>query len=86
MHRGGRCSIGGVRTPQQITIEGSRRWAKLQGISEEERAAQYPSLEEALPECAKELIDVQQKLEDYFKDMQDSNYHSEWEALDSSDP
>lgn len=66
--------VSGVRTPQQITIEGSRRWAKLQGISEEERAAQYPSLEEALPECAKELIDVQQKLEDYFKDMQDLEF------------
>lgn len=66
--------VAGVRTPQQITIEGSRRWAKLQGISEEERAAKYPSLEEALPECAKELIGVQQKLEDYFKDMQDLEF------------
>jgi len=66
--------VAGVRTPQQITIEGSRRWAKLQGISEEERAARYPSLEEALPECAKELIEVQQKLEDYFKDMQDLEF------------
>ncbi|SFL24442.1 pyruvate phosphate dikinase [Porphyromonadaceae bacterium KH3CP3RA] len=66
--------VAGVRTPQQITTEGSRRWAKLQGISEEERAAKYPSLEEALPECAKELIEVQQKLEDYFKDMQDLEF------------
>jgi pyruvate,orthophosphate dikinase len=66
--------VAGVRTPQQITIEGSRRWAKMKGISEEERAARYPSLEEALPECAKELIEVQQKLEDYFKDMQDLEF------------
>ena len=66
--------VAGVRTPQQITTEGSRRWAKLQGISEEERAAKYPSLEEALPACAKELIEVQQKLEDYFKDMQDLEF------------
>lgn len=66
--------VAGVRTPQQITIEGSRRWAKMQGISEEERAAKYPSLEEALPKCAKELIKVQQKLEDYFKDMQDLEF------------
>ncbi len=66
--------VAGVRTPQQITIEGSRRWAKMKGISEEERAAKYPSLEEALPECAKELIEVQQKLEDYFKDMQDIEF------------
>ncbi len=66
--------VAGVRTPQQITLEGSRRWAKLQGISEEERAAKYPSLEESMPECAQELIKTQQKLEDYFKDMQDLEF------------
>ena len=66
--------VAGVRTPQQITTEGSRRWAALQGISEEERAAKYPSLEESMPECAKELIEIQQKLEDYFKDMQDLEF------------
>ncbi len=66
--------VAGVRTPQQITLEGSRRWAKMQGVSEEERISRYPSLEEVLPECAKELIEVQQKLEDYFKDMQDLEF------------
>ncbi len=66
--------VSGVRTPQQITIEGSRRWAKMKGISEEERQTKFPSLEEALPECAAELIEVQQKLEDYFKDMQDLEF------------
>ncbi|MBQ3555689.1 MAG: pyruvate, phosphate dikinase [Bacteroidales bacterium] len=66
--------VAGIRTPQQITIEGSRRWAKLQGISEEERASKYPSLEEAMPECAKDLIETQQKLEDYFTDMQDLEF------------
>ena len=66
--------VAGVRTPQQITIEGSRRWAKLQGISETDRASKYPSLEEAMPKCAAELIETQQKLEDYFKDMQDLEF------------
>lgn len=66
--------VSGVRTPQEITIEGSRRWAKLQGVSEEERKNKYPSLEEVLPTCAQELIEVQQKLEDYFKDMQDLEF------------
>jgi len=66
--------VAGVRTPQQITLEGSRRWAKLQGIGEDVRASQYPSLEEAMPECAKDLIATQQKLEDYFKDMQDLEF------------
>ncbi len=66
--------VAGVRTPQQITIEGSRRWAKLQGITEEERASKYPSLEESMPECAKSLIETQQKLEDHYKDMQDLEF------------
>ena len=66
--------VSGVRTPQEITIEGSRRWAKLQGVTEDVRLAKYPSLEEVLPSCAQELIEVQQKLEDYFKDMQDLEF------------
>lgn len=66
--------VAGVRTPQQITIEGSRRWAKLQGVPEEVRKEKYPSLEEAMPECAAQLIETQQKLEDYFKDMQDLEF------------
>ena len=63
--------VAGIRTPQQITVEGSRRWAALQGISEEERAAKYPSLEESMPVCAAELINIAHKLEDHYKDMQD---------------
>ena len=47
--------VAGIRTPQQITIIGSRRWAELAGVSEEERAAKYPSMEEAMPEIYKEL-------------------------------
>ncbi|MDR0798537.1 MAG: pyruvate, phosphate dikinase, partial [Dysgonamonadaceae bacterium] len=66
--------VAGIRTPQQITIEGSKRWAAQQGISEAERAANYPSLEESMPECAQDLIATQQKLEDYFKDMQDLEF------------
>ena len=66
--------VAGIRTPQQITIEGSRRWAALQGIEESVRASKYPSLEESMPECAKDLIETQQKLEDYFKDMQDLEF------------
>lgn len=47
--------VAGIRTPQEITIEGSRRWAKMQNISEEERAAKYPSLEESMPTAYAEL-------------------------------
>jgi len=66
--------VAGVRTPQQITREGSLRWAKLAKVSEEERAANFPSLEELMPEVYAELNDTQQKLEDYFKDMQDLEF------------
>ena len=66
--------VAGIRTPQQITTEGSRRWAVLQGISEEERASKYPSLEESMPTLAAELIAISNRLEDYYKDMQDMEF------------
>jgi pyruvate,orthophosphate dikinase len=66
--------VAGIRTPQEITIEGSRRWALLQGIQEEVRASHYPSLEEAMPNAYAELNATQQKLEDYFHDMQDLEF------------
>ncbi len=66
--------VAGVRTPQEITLEGSRRWAKLQNISEEERASNYPSLEEVMPKVYAELDIIQQKLEDHYNDMQDIEF------------
>ena len=66
--------VAGIRTPQQITIEGSKRWAALQGISEEERAAKYPSLEESMPNCAQELFSIADRLEEHYRDMQDMEF------------
>jgi pyruvate,orthophosphate dikinase len=66
--------VAGVRTPRQITKEGSLRWAQLAKVSEEERAADYPSLEEVMPEVYAELHETEQKLEDYFSDMQDLEF------------
>ncbi|MDR0954017.1 MAG: pyruvate, phosphate dikinase [Rikenellaceae bacterium] len=66
--------VAGIRTPQQITTIGSKRWAELQGISEEERAQNYPSLEEVMPAAYKDLYDTQEHLENYFKDMQDVEF------------
>ncbi|MDR1582964.1 MAG: pyruvate, phosphate dikinase [Prevotellaceae bacterium] len=66
--------VAGIRTPQQITLEGSRRWAKLQGISEEKRKAETPSLEETMPEVYNDLMELQQKLEDHYRDMQDLEF------------
>ena len=66
--------VAGIRTPQEITLEGSRRWAKQQNITEEVRAAKFPSLEETMPVQYKELFDTQHHLETYFKDMQDIEF------------
>jgi pyruvate, orthophosphate dikinase len=66
--------VAGIRTPQQITKEGSLRWAKLANIPEKIRAEQYPSLEESMPVIYKELDKIQQKLEDHYKDMQDLEF------------
>lgn len=66
--------VAGIRTPQQITKEGSQRWAKRAEISEEERLAKYPSMEEAMPEVYKQLDDLQTKLENHYHDMQDMEF------------
>ena len=66
--------VAGIRTPQQITKIGSQRWAALQGISEEERVAKYPSMEESMPAIYKELDDLQNKLEQHYRDMQDMEF------------
>ncbi len=66
--------VAGIRTPQQITLEGSKRWAKLANVSEEERAEKYPSLEEAMPEIYKDLFSTQENLEKHYRDMQDMEF------------
>ena len=66
--------VAGIRTPQQITKIGSQRWAERAGISEEERVAKYPSMEEAMPEIYKQLDELQDKLEHHYHDMQDMEF------------
>ena len=66
--------VAGIRTPQQITKIGSQRWAERAEISEEERVAKYPSMEEAMPELYKELDELQKKLENHYHDMQDMEF------------
>ena len=66
--------VAGIRTPQQITKLGSQRWAERAGISEEERAAKYPSMEEAMPEIYEQLNGIQEKLENHYHDMQDMEF------------
>ena len=66
--------VAGIRTPQQITKEGSQRWAVLAEVSEADRLAHYPSMEESMPEIFKELDTLQTKLENHYKDMQDMEF------------
>ena len=66
--------VAGIRTPQQITVEGSRRWAALKGVSEEERAKNFPSMEEAMPGIYQQLNELQDKLEKHYRDMQDMEF------------
>ncbi len=66
--------VAGVRTPQQITLEGSKRWAVLAGVSEEDRKTNFPSLEELKPDVYKELNNTQDILEKHYNDMQDLEF------------
>ena len=66
--------VAGIRTPQQITLEGSKRWAELAGVSEDQRKTDFPSLEETMPSLYKELMVVQENLENHYKDMQDIEF------------
>ena len=66
--------VAGIRTPQQITKEGSQRWAVLAGVTEADRIAKFPSMEEAMPSIYLELDAIQTKLENHYKDMQDMEF------------
>src|SRR5574344_1274081 len=66
--------VAGIRTPQQITREGSLRWAKQQCVDQSVRESKYPSMEEAMPEIYKQLDALQDKLEKHYHDMQDMEF------------
>jgi pyruvate,orthophosphate dikinase len=73
--------VAGIRTPHQISLSGSKNWAELAKVKEAERKANYASLEEHMPEIYKELVTIEQKLEDHFKDMQDMEFTIEEDKL-----
>ena len=66
--------VAGTRTPLQVTKIGAERAGELAGMTPEERIANYPSLEETMPEAYQELFDLQRKLEIHYKDMQDMEF------------
>jgi pyruvate,orthophosphate dikinase len=53
--------VAGIRTPQPINISGKNDPALL-------------SLEEVMPECYNQLVDIYKNLEDHYKDMQDIEF------------
>lgn len=66
--------VAGIRTPQEITLEGSLEWSRNNGIDEEERKSKYPSLEEVMPDVYKQLVNYKNQLEKYYSDMQDMEF------------
>lgn len=73
--------VAGIRTPQQVSVAGSKAWAKAHNISEDERKKQFPSLEETMPEAYRELIDISNRLEAHYKDMLDIEFTIQHEKL-----
>ncbi len=55
--------VAGIRTPQQITIEGK-----------EKQGSDLPAMEEVMPEVYQELVKTYQRLEAHYKDMQDIEF------------
>jgi pyruvate,orthophosphate dikinase len=74
MNAQGEDVVAGIRTPQQISKQGSIEWAQRQGVSEQERASRYPSLEEAMPEAYAEFLEIVDMLEHHYRDMQDMEF------------
>ena len=55
--------VAGIRTPQQLTLQGR-----------EAQGSTLPSMEEVMPEVFRELNAIRHKLEAHYKDMQDMEF------------
>jgi pyruvate,orthophosphate dikinase len=66
--------VAGVRTPQQITLLGSQRWAQLAMVDEATRKRDFPSLEELMPAIFQQLLAAETLLENHYADMQDMEF------------
>ena len=55
--------VAGIRTPFAVNIR-----------SKQENNQQFPSLEEVMPETYRQLLDIRQKLETHYRDMQDIEF------------
>ena len=66
--------VAGTRTPLEVTLEDSRSRAREMGMTEEQRARDYPSLEEYSPDNFRQLIDIYERLEKHYREMQDVEF------------
>ena len=66
--------VAGIRTPQQISKKGSIVWAQRNNVSEEDRKANFASLEETMPKAYRDLDNVRKTLEKHYHDMQDMEF------------
>ncbi len=73
--------VAGIRTPQQVTVTGSRKWSSENGVSEDERKNNFPSLEEYMPEVYDQLVTIYHNLEHHYRDMQDIEFTIENKKL-----
>src|SRR5690606_9612748 len=55
--------VAGIRTPQHLTIAGK-----------EEHGSDLPAMEEVMPEVFRQLVEIQQRLESHYRDMQDIEF------------
>jgi pyruvate,orthophosphate dikinase len=66
--------VAGIRTPLQLTLNDSRKFAQDNSIAEDVRKEKFPSLEEFMPEVFGQLMAVYERLEKHFRDMQDLEF------------
>ncbi len=66
--------VAGIRTPCQLTVEDSKIWAETKKVLEKERCEKFPSLEERMPEPFARLVEVREKLEQHYQDVQDLEF------------
>ncbi len=73
--------VAGIRTPQQITLEASKAWARENDVKEKKRRTAFPALEEIMPDCYDQLRSVARRLERHYRDMQDLEFTIERDRL-----
>jgi pyruvate,orthophosphate dikinase len=66
--------VAGIRTPLQISLAAGRKSADVNHVSEADRAAHLPTLEEQFPVVYAELLKIAGRLEKHFRDMQDMEF------------